>query len=174
MTAKRLLSRLPDLETVVFDHVYGEVRMKWIPRFAAIVSTVAILAVAVASAQTASLPVGKNGDVEFTEAVTVGTTVLQPAHYRFKHTMQGGQHYLLISRQQTATPGPSGSGTTLHYGAGKGTEVARIPCQLVHVDGTIKQTELHTRKQADGSQVLTQIRIAGEGTGHLLALEPQG
>lgn len=148
--------------------------MKWIPRFAAIATTLAALGVAVASAQTTSLPIGKNGDVEFTEAVTVGTTVLQPAHYRFTHTMQNGQHYLVISRQQMAMPGPSGSGTTMHYGAGKGTEIARVPCQFVEVDGKIKQTELHTRKGPDGSQVLTQIRIAGEGTGHLLALEPQG
>lgn len=148
--------------------------MKWIPRFAAIASTLATLGIAVASAQTSSLPLGKNGDVEFTEAVTVGTTVLQPGHYRFKHTMQDGQHYLLVSRQQTAMSGPSGSGTNRHYGAGKGTDVARIPCQLVQLDGKVKQTELHTRKQADGSRVLTQIRIAGEGTGHLLALDGQG
>ena len=40
-----------------------------------------------------------NGDVEFAEAVTVGTIVLQPAHYRFKHTMQSGQRYPLVSRQ---------------------------------------------------------------------------
>jgi hypothetical protein len=50
--------------------------MKWIHCLAAIASTLAALGVAVASAQTSSLPLGKNGDVEFTEAVTVGTTVL--------------------------------------------------------------------------------------------------
>lgn len=147
--------------------------MKWFPRFAVIASALATLGIAVASAQTSSLPLGKNGDVEFTEAVTVGTTVLQPGHYRFTHTMQDSQHYLLVSAQPTAMVGPSGSGSTRHYGAGKGKEIARIPCQLVQLDAKIKATELHTRKQADGSRVLTQIRIAGEGTGHLLALEPQ-
>ena len=68
--------------------------MKWIPPFTAIGLTLATLGVAVAAAQAASLPIGKNGDVEFTTTVTVGTTVLQPAHYRFTHTMQDGQHYI--------------------------------------------------------------------------------
>jgi len=148
--------------------------MKWIPRFAAITSTLATFGVVALSAQTASLPLGKNGDAEFTEAITVGTTALQPGHYRFKHTMQDGQHYLVISRQQTVMSPHGGSGSYRHYGAGKGTEVARVLCQLVQLDAKIKATELHIRKQQDGSRALTQIRIRGEGTGHLLALEPQG
>ena len=148
--------------------------MKCIQRFAAIASTLATFGIVALSAQTASLPLGKNGDVGFTEAVTVGMTVLQPGHYRFKHTMQDGRHYLLVNRQQTSMSGPSGSGTNRPYGAGKGVEVARVRCQLVQLDAKIKATELHIRKQQDGSRVLSQIRIKGEGTGHLLALEPQG
>lgn len=147
--------------------------MKWIPRVAAIMSALATVGVSVAAAQTTSLPIGKNGDVEFTQAVTVGTTMLQPGHYRFKHTMQDGQHYLLIGRQQMVTPGPAGAGTNQHYGTGKGTEVARLTCELVPVDATVKQTEVHTRTQADGSHAVTQIRIAGERAGHVLVLEPQ-
>lgn len=147
--------------------------MRSIVRSAAIVSILATLGVAVAAAQTKSHPIGKNGDVEFTEAVTVGTTVLQPGHYRFKHTMESGQHYLLISRQQMMVPGPAGAGTNRHYGGGKATEVARIPCEVVPLDAKVKQTELHTRAQADGSRIVTQIRIEGEGTGHVLVLEPQ-
>jgi hypothetical protein len=143
--------------------------MKWIQRFAVIASTFATFGV-VAAAQSASIPIGKNGDVELIEAVTVGPTVLQPGHYRFKHTVQNGQHYLLVGRQQTvASTAPS-----RHSGAGGSLEVARIPCQLVQLDGKAKQTELHTRTQPDGSRLLTQIRIEGEGAGHLLTLEPQG
>ena len=148
--------------------------MKWIPRFAMIASMLATFGAVALSAQTASLPIGKNGDVELTEPTGLGSTVIQPGHYRFKHAMQDGQHYLVVSRQQKVTPGPSGSGSTTHYGAGNGTEVARVPCEIVQLDARSKATELHTRKQADGSQVITQIRIQGEGAGHLLALEPKG
>ena len=147
--------------------------MKWIPRFAVVASALVTVAVAVAAAQTASVPIGKDGDVEFTEAVTVGTTVLQPGHYRFKHTMQNGQHFLLVSRQQMAMVGPSGAGTTEHYGYGKGTEVARVPCEVVPLDAKVKATEVHIRRQADGSRVVARILIKGEGAAHVLALEPQ-
>ncbi len=148
--------------------------MKWIPRFAVISWTLATFGVVALSAQTASLPIGKNGDVELTEPTGLGSTVLQPGHYRFKHAMQDGQHYLVVSRQQTVMSGPGGSRTNRHYGAGKGTEIARVPCQLVQLDAKVKATELRTRKEADGSQVITQIRTQGEGVGHLLALEPKG
>lgn len=147
--------------------------MTFISRAIAVTSVLATIGGAVAAAQTASLPIGKNGDVEFTEAVLVGATTLQAGHYRFKHTMQNGQHYLLISRQQMATRQPAGAGTNQHYGVGKGTEVARVPCDVVPLDAKVKQTELHTRVQPDGSHVVTQIRIEGEGSGHVLVLEPQ-
>lgn len=147
--------------------------MKWIPRFAVMSSTLATLGVVAISAQTASLPIGKNGDVELTEPAALGSTVLQPGHYRFKHAMQDGQHYLVVSRQQTVMSGPGASRTNRHYGVGEGTEIARVPCQLVQLDAKVKEIELHTRKQPDGSRVITQIRIQGEGVGHLLALEPK-
>ena len=147
--------------------------MRRILRSVAIASMLAALGTATAAAQMTSRPIGKNGDVEFSETVTVGTTALPPGHYRFKHTMQNGQHYLLISRQQTVVPGPAGAGTNRHYGGGKSTEVARVPCDVVPLDATVKQTEVHTRTQPDGALVVTQIRIKGEGTSHVLVLEPQ-
>ena len=147
--------------------------MKWIPRLAAITSALVTVGVVVAVAESDTRPIGKNGDVEFTDAVTVGTTVLQPGHYRFKHSMENGQHYLLISRQQTVIPGPAGAGTNQHYGGGKRTEVGRVPCEVVPVDAAVKHTEVHVRTQPDGSRTVTQIRIAGEGASHVLVLEPQ-
>lgn len=147
--------------------------MKWISRCVTIGSVLAVFGSAVAAAQTSSLPIGKNGDVEFSQAVTVGKTVLQPGHYRFRHTMQNGQHYLLINRQQTVMAGPSNAGTNRHYGGGKTQEVARVACAVIPLDAEVKQTEVHTQAQADGSRVVTQIRIQGEGTSHLLVLEPQ-
>lgn len=153
--------------------VFQEIGMKKVVRSAAIGSMLATLFATVAAAQTTSRPIGKNGDVEFTEAVTVGATVLPPGHYRFKHSFQNGQHYLLINRQRMTIPGPAGAGTNRHYGGGKGTEVARVPCDVVLLDAAVKQTEVHTVRQADGSQIVTQIRIAGEGASHLLVLEPQ-
>ncbi len=147
--------------------------MSWTPRLVAMAWTVAAFGSLVTAAGTASLPIGKNGDVEFTETVTVGPTVLQPGHYRFKHTVQDGEHYLLIGRQQMARVGPGGAGTNEHYGIGKGTEVARIPCTVVPLDRKVKHTEVHIRTEPDGSRTVTQIRIEGEGLGHMLALEPQ-
>ena len=147
--------------------------MKWISRFPLIASVVGVFGIGIASAQTTSLPVSRNGDVEFTQPVSIGATVLQPGHYRFRHTMTDGQHSLVISRQRTAMSGPVSAGTNQHYGAGKGVEVTRVPCQVVQVDRKLTRTEMYIRTQADGSRVLTQIRIRGEGVGHLLALEPQ-
>ena len=58
-----------------------------------------------------------------------------------------------------------------HYGTGPGTKVARVVCQVLPLDGKVKDTALYTRNQPDGSRVFTQIRIRGERAGHLVALE---
>ena len=140
--------------------------MNWI--FRASVITLAFVALgAGAAAQTAPIPIGKNGDVELTEPTNLGTAVLKPGHYRFKYATQDGQHFLVVSHQQTQRSGNQ------HYGMGGGTEVARVPCDVVQLDKKVRATELYTRKQSDGSRVITQIRIRGEGAGHLLGLEPK-
>lgn len=143
--------------------------MNWFPRASIVTLTLASLGV-VAAAQTAPVPIGKNGDVELTETTGLGTTLLKPGHYRFKYATQDGQHFLVVSHQQTQSLRGGGS---QHYAMGDGKEVARVPCDVVTLDGKVKNTELHTRKQPDGSLVITQIRIRGEGAGHLLALEPK-
>lgn len=141
--------------------------MNWIPRVSVMALTFAALGT-VGVAQTASVPIGKNGDVELTEPTSLGTAVLKPGHYRFKYATQDGQHFLVVSHQQTQSLRGG-----QHYATGGGTEVARVPCDVVQLDRKVKDTELHTRKQPDGSRVITQIRIRGEGAGHLLALEPK-
>ena len=140
--------------------------MRWILRASMITLTLASLS-AVAAAQTAAIPIGKNGDVELTESATFGTIVLEPGHYRFKHARENGQDLLVVNRQQTTIM------RSAHYATGSGTEVARLPCQIVPLDGKVKNTELHTRTQPDGSRIITQIRIRREGASHLIGLEPK-
>ena len=105
--------------------------------------------------------------MELTEPATLGTTLLKPGHYRFKHATENGQDLLVVNQQHTTTNRSS------HYATGRGTEVSRVPCQIVPLDAKVKSTELHVRKQPDGSRVITQIRIRGEGAGHLIGLEPK-
>ena len=130
----------------------------------------AVLGIGSAAAQNASIPIGKNGDVELTNPTSVGTTALKPGHYRFKHVTENGADYLVVSQQQTQRAGRGSD----HYATGAGTEVARVVCQVVPLDKKVKDTALYTRTQPDGSRVVTQIRIRGEGAGHLVALEPKG
>ena len=141
--------------------------MNWIPRVSAIALTFVAFAT-VGGAQTSSIPIGKNGDVELTEPTSLGTTVLKPGHYRFKYATEDNRHFLVVSQQQTQSLRGG-----QHYATGGGPEVARVACEVVKLDAKVKNTELHTRKQADGSRVITQIRIRGEGAGHLLGLEPK-
>ena len=42
----------------------------------------------------------------------------------------------------------------MHDGGGKRTEVARVPCQFVQLEGKVTRTELYIRTQPDGSRVL--------------------
>lgn len=81
-----------------------------------------------AAAQNASIPIGKNGDVELTDPTSVGTTALKPGHYRFKHVAQNGVEYLVVSQQHTERRGSQ------HYATGARTEVARVVCQVVPLD----------------------------------------
>lgn len=142
--------------------------MHWITRVSILTLTLASMG-AVAAAQTATIPIGKNGDIELTQPTALGTTVLKPGHYRLKHGMQDGQHFLMVSRQQMRMLRGG-----QHFATGGGTEVTRIACEVVPLDAKVKNTELHTRTQPDRSRVFTEIRIRGEGAGHLISLQPKG
>lgn len=123
----------------------------------------------VAAAQPAPTAIGKNGDVELTAETRIGATALKPGHYRFRHATQDGQHYLVINQRGRAAirQGDVSDAT------GRGWEIARVPCEIVPLDATAKNTAMYITRQPDGSQVITQIRIRGERGGHLLALEPK-
>ena len=122
-----------------------------------------------AAAQPAPTAIGKNGDVELTTEARIGATVLKPGHYRFRHATQDGQHYLVINQRGRAAiwQGDVSDAT------GRGWEIARVPCEIVPLDATAKNTAMYTTRQPDGSQVITQVRIRGERGGHLLALQPK-
>lgn len=123
---------------------------------------------AVANAQTSAIPLGKNADIEIREPAALGTTVLKPGHYRFRHVTDDGQHYVVVLQQQTR-----GAGTNYQYGAGSGTEVARVQCDVVALDAKVTATEVHFRDRPNGPRAITQIRIPKEGAAHLVALEPK-
>ena len=142
--------------------------MHQISRVSIIALALAVVGIGSAAAQHTSIPIGKNGDVELTDPTSVGTTALKPGHYRFKHVTENGADYLVVSQQQTQRT------RSQHYATGAGTEVARVACQVVPLDKKVKDTALYTRTQPDGSRVVTQIRIRGEGAGRLVALEPNG
>lgn len=145
--------------------------MHRITRIGLVAFGVLALVVPLALAQS-TVAVGKKGEVEFTAETRVGSTVLQPGHYQFQHQSIDGQHYLIVRAQSTAQL--SGSQPQHYAGATKG-EVARVPCRLITTatGRKIAQTSLHTRKEADGIQTVTQIDIRGEKDGHVVTLEPQ-
>lgn len=120
-----------------------------------------------AAAQPAPTAIGKNGDVELTTEARIGATVLKPGHYRFRHATQDGQHYLVINQR------PAMRRANETHPMGGGSETARVPCDIVPLDATAKNTAMYTTRQPDGAQVITQIRIRGERGGHLLALQPK-
>lgn len=144
------------------------------PRSSGVAAALAVLGMgaAAAAAPTTSRPLGKDGDVAFTEPVVVGITVLAPGHYRFRHVLVEGRHYLIIRRQQTAT-WASGSGATEHWGQGKGAEIARVVCDVFPLAARVEQTEVYTHTRADGTEAVTQIRIKGESASHLLPLDAE-
>ena len=144
--------------------------MNWIRSLsiiAIIALTFASLSVVVA-AQTEPTAIGKNGDVELTAEMRIGATVLKPGHYRFRHTTQDGQHYLVINQR-----GRAAIRSDVSHATGRGWEIARVPCEVVPLDATAKNTAMYITTQPDGPQVITQIRIRGERGDHLVALQPK-
>lgn len=113
-----------------------------------------------------SAPIGKRGEVEFHGVTRVGTATLQPGLYRFQHKLVDGQHVVVVESR-----GAMGHGGQ-HAGAGAKGEVARVACKVVPLTGKARQTLVNLTKAADGTWVITQMRIRDEQTEHVLALEP--
>ena len=120
-----------------------------------------------AAAAPEPVPIGKNGDVELSKPARIGDVTLQPGFYRLQHQEQNGNHVLVVKQRAAERRGGQS------YGVGAGTEIARVPCQVVPLDKKLSRTELHLQNEPDGSTAITQIRIRGERSGHVLALEPK-
>jgi hypothetical protein len=53
-----------------------------------------------------------------------------------------------------------------------GSAVARVPCQIVTLDKPAGFSFAYWVKGDDGKATITEIRIAGEPAGHIIALKP--
>jgi hypothetical protein len=112
--------------------------------------------------------VGKKGEVEFQTPMRVGQTLLPAGHYQFQHEMTAEGHHVLVVRAQAMVPSSGG-----HYGGKTAKEpVARIPCDVAPLDRKSSSTGIVYKTGSDGVRELTQIRIAGEKSGHILTLTP--
>ena len=128
------------------------------------IATALVLASALVYAQPQSIRVGKTGEIELTQETRFGTTLLQPGHYEVQHTVASGQHYVLV-RQRVQM-------NRRHTSLVTGSEVARVPCRVVMLAKPARFSFAYWTKDADGQATITEIRIADEPAGHLIALEP--
>ena len=131
----------------------------------AIALAAALMAVPVlVSAQSESIRIGKKGEIELTQPTRLGTTQLQPGHYEVQHAFLEGQHYVVVREQVRPT--------RRHGALITGDEVARVPCLVVTLDKPARSSFAYRTKGADGKATITEIRIAEEPAGHIIALQP--
>lgn len=136
-------------------------QLSW--RFIAL-ATALIVASALVRAQTESIRIGKKGEIELVQPTHFGATLLQPGHYEVQHTSIEGQHYVVVRQQNM--PGRR------HTVRSTGSEVARVRCQIVTLDKPARFSFAYWTTGADRKATITQIRIADEPAGHIIALEP--
>ena len=103
--------------------------------------------------------------MQLTAPTRLGTTILKPGHYVFRHTFSDGEDYVVVNEQQMIR--------RRHSPLVTGPELARVPCEIVPLDRNVRLTQLDVRREADGSSTITGIRIPGEGVKHLVALRPK-
>jgi hypothetical protein len=107
--------------------------------------------------------IGKKGEIELLRPTHLGATMLPQGHYQVHHQMVEGQHYLIARHQELGRDGVLRD---------TGQDVARVRCRIVTFDAPPQVTELYWTKEPDGTGTATQIRIRGEGVGHVVVLEP--
>lgn len=129
------------------------------------VAAAIVMAVSVIATASERAGIGKTGEIELQRPTHFGATLLPAGHYRVQHQMIEGQHYLVIRHQDL------GRDNVLRD---TGHDVAQIRCQIVTFDTAHERTELLWTKNTDGTGTATQIRVQGEGGGHIIALEPSG
>ena len=107
--------------------------------------------------------IGKKGEIELVRSTHLGATLLPEGHYQVQHQMVEGKHYVIVRHQEL------GQDRVLRD---TGHEAARVPCRIVTIETAPEVTELYWTKNPDGTGTATQIRIQGEGVGHVVVLEP--
>lgn len=117
-----------------------------------------------ASAQTEGVRIGKAGAIDLGQPTRFGTTLLQPGHYEVQHTVVADRHYVVV-RQQVPMNRRDTALTA-------GPEVARVPCRVVLLDKPARFSFAYWTTGADGNATITEIRIADEPAGHVIALQP--
>ena len=127
-------------------------------------ATALIIAPPVALAQTKSIPIGKKGNIQLVQPTYVGDTLLAAGHYEVQHATVDGKDYLVVRRQIQPT--------RRHRAFVAGDEVARVPCQIVTLDKPPRFTIAYWTPGADGKATITEVRIAEEPAGHIVALAP--
>jgi hypothetical protein len=117
------------------------------------------------SAQPVSLRIGKRGEIQLTQPTRFGTTLLKPGHYEVQHAMADGQHSVVIREQMQMNK--------RHTALLTGSEVARIPCRVLTLNKPARFSFAYWIKGTDGNATVTEIRIAEEPAGHIIAVEPK-
>ena len=111
-----------------------------------------VLAVpALISAQAVHAEVSAKADLQLSQPLVVGTETLKPGTYKVQCIMKDGQHYLMVT-------------------AGRGEEVAKVPCTPEELSKKAETTEFRTRTRPDGTKVLTSVRIKGDTIGHTIVV----
>ena len=112
--------------------------------------------------------VGKKGKFEFRTPMRVGQTLLPAGHYQFWHELTADGDHALVVRGRAMVQSSLGQ-----YGGKTANEPeARIRCDVVPLIRKVSSTEIAYKTGSDGVRELTQVRIAGEKSGHILTLTP--
>ena len=127
-------------------------------------ATVLTAASVVVAAQSESIRIGKKGEIELNQPMRVGATLLQSGHYDVQHTVVDGQHYVVFREQVRLN--------RRHTALATGPEVARVPCRVLTLGAPARFRFAYRALGPDGIAILTEIRIAEEAAGHIIALEP--
>ena len=127
---------------------------------------VAGLAFVMSAAAAQSIAVGKKGEAELRQETRVGSAVLGPGHYQFRHELTDGRHVLVIRSRGAHRAQPA-------WDLRVGEEVARVPCRVVSTEKPPRATALFLTQPPEGAATLTRIHIRGEDGSHVLVLEPE-
>jgi hypothetical protein len=131
--------------------VQKEISMKRI--LIAVFGVAALMAFpAVGSAQTHHAANSPKAEFHLSQPLTVGTETLKPADYKFQCLKINGEDVLVVTS------------------ADNGREVARVPCKPEALATKTETSEIRSVPRADGSNVLSGVRIKGETVAHRVVM----